>query len=120
MIKVTGKQINGCRLSQKFYVLNKPEKKIRIFIVSKDKVAVFKQTELFRDLNEDVLRILARRAVEKTLNRNEILFLAGEEATGFIRDCNGRGQSVSHRNGRARADNSRRARRGDHCRTSGF
>lgn len=52
--------------------------------MSKDKVAVFKQTELFRDLNEDVLRILARRAVEKTLNRNEILFLAGDEADGLF------------------------------------
>lgn len=52
--------------------------------MSKDKSAVFKQTELFRDLDEDVLRILARRAVGKTLNRNEILFIAGEEAAGLF------------------------------------
>ena len=50
----------------------------------KDKVAVFKQTELFRDLNEDVLHILASRAAQKILNRNEILFLAGEEAAGLF------------------------------------
>jgi len=68
----------------KFYALNKPEKKTRIFNVSKDKVAVFKQTELFRDLNEDVLRILARRASEKILNRNEVLFIAGDEADGLF------------------------------------
>ncbi len=64
--------------------MNKIEKKTRILTVSKDKVAVFKQTELFRDLNEDVLRILARRASEKILNRNEILFLAGDEAAGLF------------------------------------
>jgi CRP/FNR family transcriptional regulator len=35
-------------------------------------------------LDEDVLCVLARRAVEKILNRNEILFLAGEEAAGLF------------------------------------
>lgn len=58
--------------------------KSKIFTMNKDKVAVFKQTELFRDLHEDVLRVLARRAGEKVLNRNEILFLAGEEAAGLF------------------------------------
>lgn len=52
--------------------------------MSKDKVAILKQTELFRDLNEDILRILARHGVEKILNRNEILFLAGDEAAGLF------------------------------------
>lgn len=52
--------------------------------MSKDKVAIFKQTELFRDLDEDVLRVLTRRATEKTLHRNEILFLAGEETAGLF------------------------------------
>ena len=51
--------------------------------MSKNKIAIFKQTELFRDLDEDVLRVLARRASEKELHRNEILFLAGEEAAGL-------------------------------------
>ena len=50
----------------------------------KDKVKVFKQTELFHDLNEGVLRVLASRAGEKTLNRNEILFLTGDAAEGLF------------------------------------
>jgi CRP/FNR family transcriptional regulator len=48
-----------------------------------DKVAIFKQTELFRDLDEVILGILARRAIVKRLRRNEILFLAGEPAKGM-------------------------------------
>ncbi|MCU1290056.1 MAG: transcriptional regulator, Crp/Fnr family [Acidobacteria bacterium] len=64
--------------------MNKLKKKTKIFTMIKDKVAVFKQTDLFRDLNEDVLRVLTSRAVEKILNRNEILFLAGDEAAGLF------------------------------------
>jgi CRP/FNR family transcriptional regulator len=45
--------------------------------------AIFKQTELFQDLEENVLSALASRAVEKRLARNEILFLAGDEAEGL-------------------------------------
>jgi CRP-like cAMP-binding protein len=67
----------------KFSILNKFAKTAKIFVVSKDKIAIFKQTELFRELDDDIVRLLARRAVEKTLNRNEILFLAGEEAAGL-------------------------------------
>lgn len=52
--------------------------------MSKNKIAVFKQTELFCDLDENVLRVLARHAIEKTLRRNEILFLAGEESAGLF------------------------------------
>lgn len=52
--------------------------------MKEDKAAVFKRTELFRDVDESVLRNLARRAVEKTLNRNEILFLAGDSAAGLF------------------------------------
>ena len=48
-----------------------------------DKIAVIKQAELFRDLNEDVLRVLANRASEKILSRNEILFLTGDESAGL-------------------------------------
>ena len=48
------------------------------------KTAILKRTELFRDLGEDVLDILARRAVEKKLDRGEILFLEGDEATGLF------------------------------------
>jgi CRP-like cAMP-binding protein len=49
-----------------------------------DKTAIFKQTELFRDLEDDVLQILARRAIEKRLERNEILFLEGDDAAGLF------------------------------------
>lgn len=47
------------------------------------KTDVFRQAELFHDLDEEVLQILASRAVEKRLERNEILFIAGEEAKGL-------------------------------------
>lgn len=51
--------------------------------MSKDKVAIFKQTELFGDLSDDVLRSLVLHTIEKKLDRNEILFLAGDEAAGL-------------------------------------
>jgi CRP/FNR family transcriptional regulator len=47
------------------------------------KVEILKQTELFRDLDDVILRVLAGHAVEKSLERNEILFLAGDEAKGL-------------------------------------
>lgn len=52
--------------------------------MNSDKTAIFKQTELFRDLDEEALRVLVRQAVEKKLDRNEILFLAGERAAGLF------------------------------------
>lgn len=52
--------------------------------MSKDKTAIFKQTELFQDLEEDVLKVLADHAIEKRLDRNEIMFLMDEEATGLF------------------------------------
>ena len=48
-----------------------------------DKVAIFRQTELFRSLDDEVLELLARYSVVKRLKRNEILFLAGEPAKGL-------------------------------------
>jgi CRP/FNR family transcriptional regulator len=51
--------------------------------VNADKFEIFKQTELFRDVDAEVLRVLAGHTVEKHLERDEILFLAGEEATGL-------------------------------------
>lgn len=50
----------------------------------RDKVAIFKQTELFKDLSDDALHLLTRHAVERTLNRNEILFLTGEKGAGLF------------------------------------
>ena len=51
--------------------------------MSDDKIAIFRQTELFRDLDDAVLSVLAKHAVKKRLERNEILFLAGEPAKGM-------------------------------------
>jgi CRP/FNR family transcriptional regulator len=51
--------------------------------VKTNKVEILKQTELFRDLDDVILRVLAGHAVEKSLERNEILFLAGDEAKGL-------------------------------------
>ena len=48
-----------------------------------DKIAIFKQTELFRDLDDAVLLLLAQHSVKKRLERNEILFLAGEPSKGL-------------------------------------
>lgn len=48
-----------------------------------DKTAIFKKTELFQDLEGDVLHVLTNHAVEKKLSPNEILFLAGETAEGL-------------------------------------
>ncbi len=48
-----------------------------------DKTAIFKQTELFRDLDDAVLDVLAKHSVVKHLQRDEILFLAGELAKGL-------------------------------------
>lgn len=48
-----------------------------------DKAAIFKQTELFQELEDDVLCVLADHAIEKRLERNEILFIAGEKAAGL-------------------------------------
>lgn len=47
------------------------------------KLAIFKQTELFRDLDDLVVTALAKRSIVKRLNRNEILFAAGEPAEGL-------------------------------------
>lgn len=58
--------------------------KDRILEVNINKTAVFKQTELFQDLEEDVLKILADHAIEKHLERNEILFIIGEKAAGLF------------------------------------
>jgi CRP/FNR family transcriptional regulator len=46
-------------------------------------VDALRNTELFRDLDDRVLSVLAGHAVERTLRRDEILFIAGERATGI-------------------------------------
>jgi CRP-like cAMP-binding protein len=51
--------------------------------VPTDRTELLKQTLLFRDLDDVILRSLARSAVEKQLARDEILFIAGDEAAGL-------------------------------------
>lgn len=48
-----------------------------------DRNKLLKHTLLFRDLDDVILRSLARSAVEKQLAKDEILFIAGEEADGL-------------------------------------
>src|SRR3982750_3898584 len=48
-----------------------------------DKVMTLKQTALFGGLEASELRALAESAVERHLARNEILFVAGDEARGL-------------------------------------
>jgi CRP/FNR family transcriptional regulator len=48
-----------------------------------DKIAAFKQTELFRDLGDELLEKLAEQSITKKIDRNEVLFLAGEQAKGL-------------------------------------
>jgi CRP/FNR family transcriptional regulator len=49
-----------------------------------DKIAALRRTTLFGELNETELRALAERAVERRLSRNEVLFVAGDEAAGLF------------------------------------
>ena len=47
------------------------------------RIPILKRTELFRDLDDAVLDVLAKHAVVKRLQRKEILFVAGEPAKGL-------------------------------------
>jgi CRP-like cAMP-binding protein len=49
-----------------------------------DKIAALKRTALFRELEETELCALAERAIERRLARDEVLFIAGEEARGLF------------------------------------
>jgi CRP-like cAMP-binding protein len=48
-----------------------------------DKTAALKRTALFGELDEKTLAALAARAVERVYARDEILFIAGDEARGL-------------------------------------
>ncbi len=61
-----------------------PRCKLEFFVMMNDKIAILKQTELFQDLDEEVLRELADHAIEKHLERDEIMFLMDEEAAGLF------------------------------------
>ena len=45
-----------------------------------DTIDILKRAELFKGLDDDVLRLLARHSNEKRLNRDEILFTSGDTA----------------------------------------
>jgi CRP/FNR family transcriptional regulator len=51
--------------------------------VSEEKIAALRRTALFGELNDVALQALAERAIEKRLGRDEVLFIAGEEARGL-------------------------------------
>lgn len=51
--------------------------------MSIDKVAALGRTPLFRELDAELLRALAARAVERRFLKGEMLFVAGEEAHGL-------------------------------------
>jgi CRP-like cAMP-binding protein len=48
-----------------------------------DKVAALKRTKLFGELDGSTLRTMADLSVERTFQKDEILFVAGDEATGM-------------------------------------
>ncbi len=48
-----------------------------------DKVAALKRTKLFGELDDSTLRTLADRSVERIFQRDEVLFVAGDEAAGM-------------------------------------
>ena len=52
--------------------------------MSIDKIAALRRTALFGGLNESEMITLAERAVERRLKRDEILFVAGDEAAGLF------------------------------------
>ena len=49
-----------------------------------DKISALRRTVLFGELNEIELLALAERAIERRLKRDEILFVAGDEAAGLF------------------------------------
>ena len=51
--------------------------------MSIDKVTALSRTALFKELDEGTLRELAARAVERRVQKDELLFVAGEKARGL-------------------------------------
>ncbi|HLN99879.1 MAG TPA: Crp/Fnr family transcriptional regulator [Pyrinomonadaceae bacterium] len=48
-----------------------------------DKISALKRTRLFEELDSNTLRLLAERALERRFQKDEVLFVAGEEAQGL-------------------------------------
>lgn len=49
-----------------------------------DKITALRRTALFGELSETELQALAERAIERRLVRDEVLFVAGDEAAGLF------------------------------------
>jgi CRP/FNR family transcriptional regulator len=49
-----------------------------------DKLFALKRTKLFEELDDSTLRLLADRAFEQRFQKDEVLFIAGEEARGLF------------------------------------
>lgn len=54
-----------------------------------DKIAALRRTPLFKELDEETLRALAARSVERRFHKDELLFVAGDEARGLYVIVNG-------------------------------
>lgn len=54
-----------------------------------DKVAALKRTPLFKELDDATLRLLAKHAVPRHYRKDELLFVAGQEAHGLFVIVNG-------------------------------
>lgn len=48
-----------------------------------DKLAALRGTALFKELDTETLHVLAARAIERRFQKDELLFVAGEEARGL-------------------------------------
>lgn len=54
-----------------------------------EKIAALRRTPLFRELDDTTLRLLAEHALPRHYRKDEVLFLAGEEAHGLFVIVNG-------------------------------
>jgi CRP/FNR family transcriptional regulator len=48
-----------------------------------DKTAALKRSPLFAELDDNTIRVLSERAIERQFKKDEVLFIAGEEARGL-------------------------------------
>jgi CRP-like cAMP-binding protein len=48
-----------------------------------DKTAALKRSQLFAELDDNTLRVLSQRAIERRFKKDEVLFMAGDEARGL-------------------------------------
>ena len=54
------------------------------YLQTMDKIAALRRAPLFKELDEKALSVLAERAVERSFQKDELLFVAGEEARGLF------------------------------------